>query len=264
VRLPAKEEITMMFTTDLKERVLEHGAINNPYLDRFEHGDVSEAEFRNFAVQFFAFVKHFPRILAALLAITDDDTAADELATILVSELGDGDPKRRHEYLYHKFLRSIDIDPGEAARMEWLDSTREYIDGLAALYGHEDYYVALGASFGLEHMAITMWDSLIPGIMKLKATQPSLSKMNTVYWTFHRALEEQHEDAMTKALEDAPESGQASLRKGCEAALDLLEGFWFGLEAGLPKRRRTAQGSGKSIAASSSQNEQMPLVEVGA
>lgn len=252
----------MTFTADLKERVLEHGAINNRYLDRFEHGDVSEAEFRDFAVQFFAFVKHFPRILAALLAITDDDTAADELATILASELGDGDPKRRHEYLYHKFLRSIDIDPRVAARMEWLKSTRDYIDGLAGLYGHDDYYVALGASFGLEHMAITMWDLLIPGIMKLKARHPSLSKMNTGYWTFHRALEEQHEDAMMKALEDVPESAQASVRKGCNAALDLLEDFWLGLEARRLKSRTAVQGSGRSIAAGSSQHEQVPAVEV--
>src|SRR6185369_10189571 len=112
----------------------------------------------------FAFVKHFPRILATLLANTPDDDAADELATILASELGDGNPKRRHEYLYHNFLRSIGIDPRDAARREWLDSTARYVDGLAALYGDDDYLVALGASFGLEHMAITMWDHLIPGI----------------------------------------------------------------------------------------------------
>lgn len=254
----------MTFTAVLKERVLAHGAINNHYLDRFQQGDVTEAEFRNFSVQFFAFVKHFPRILAALLANTDDDAAADELATILVSELGDGDPKHRHEYLYHKFLSSIDIDPHAAARMAWLDSTRDYIDGLAALYGHEDYHVALGASFGLEHMAITMWDFLIPGIMKLKETRPALSKMNTVYWTFHRALEEHHEDAMMKALEDVPESAQASLGKGCMASLDLLEGFWSGLEAERPaKSRAAAQASGERISVDSSLTEEMSLVETG-
>ena len=82
----------------------------------------SNAELERFAVQFFAFVKCFPRILATLLANTTDDDDADELATIPVSELGDGDPKRRHEYLYHRFLRSIGIDPAEAARRSWLPS----------------------------------------------------------------------------------------------------------------------------------------------
>src|SRR5436309_16006433 len=110
----------MSSTTDLRDYVLQHGAINNPYLDDFKEGKLTDAEFRQFAVQFFAFVKHFPRILATLLANTAEDTAADELAMILTSELGDGDPKRRHEYLYHKFLRSIAINPVDAARLPWL------------------------------------------------------------------------------------------------------------------------------------------------
>lgn len=220
----------MSLTINLRAFVLQHGAVNNPYLDRFQTGAMTTAEFRQFAVQFFAFVKHFPRILATLLANTPDDTAADELAIILTSELGDGDPKRRHEYLYHKFLRSISLEPQEAARVEWLATTRAYIEGLAALYGHHDYRVALGASFGLEHMAISMWDQLIPGIMKLKQTRLELAQMNTVYWTFHRALEAQHEDSMMKALEDVPQSAERALREGCTRALDLLEEFWIGLE----------------------------------
>lgn len=220
----------MSFTHQLRSFVLQHGAVNNPYLGRFQQGDLSVEEFRRFAVQFFAFVKHFPRILATLLANTPDEEAADELAVILTSELGDGHPKRRHEYLYHKFLLSIGIAPQEAARIDWLDSTRAYIDGLAELYGHTDYQVALGASFGLEHMAISMWDQLIPGIMTLREKNPDLKQMNTVYWTFHRALEAQHEDSMMKALENIPEQAEHSLRVGCEQALELLEGFWMGLE----------------------------------
>jgi pyrroloquinoline quinone (PQQ) biosynthesis protein C len=194
-------------------------------------------------VQFFVFVKHFPRILATLLANTPDNQAADELALILTSELGDGDPKRRHEYLYHKFLRSIGIDPSEAAGAARLNSTHAYIEGLADLYGYKDYQVALGASFGLEHMAISMWDLLIPGIMKLKSTVPELAQMNTVYWTFHRALEARHEDAMMKALENVPLAAQQPLRKGCREALDLLEGFWLGLgnEANLDAQVALAQ-----------------------
>src|SRR5712691_11726578 len=166
VEMESKE---MSFTTELRSFVLQHGAINNPYLSRFRRGELSDEEFRDFAVQFFAFVKHFPRILATLLANTPDDKAADELATILTSELGDGNPRRRHEYLYHNFLRSIGIEPASAAQVAWQASTEAYIEGLAHLYGHENYQVALGASFGLEHMAISMWDQLIPGIMSLKS-----------------------------------------------------------------------------------------------
>lgn len=220
----------MTFTQDLREFVLQHGAVNNPFLDRFQNAEFTDDEFRHFAIQFFAFVKHFPRILATLLANTPDDAAADELTKILTSELGDGNPKRRHEYLYHRFLRSIDIEPKEAARVPWLESTRAYIEGLAGLYGHENYHIAIGASFGLEHMAISMWDKLIPGIVKSKQARQPFSEMNIVYWTFHRALEQQHEDSMMNALDSVSSSDEEAIREGCSRALDLLEGFWKGLD----------------------------------
>ena len=220
----------MTTAEDLRGFVLSHGAVNNAFLDRFKRGEVTDDEFREFAVQFFAFVKHFPRILATLLANTPDDDAADELATILASELGDGNPKRRHEYLYHNFLRSIGIDPRDAARREWLESTARYVEGLADLYGDDDYLVALGASFGLEHMAITMWDHLIPGIKTLKSERPDFERMDTLYWTFHRDLEEHHEDSMLRAVEGLSPEAFRSLDEGCARALDLLEGFWMGLE----------------------------------
>lgn len=220
----------MSFSEELHGYVLRHGAVNNRYLDRFRTGRLNEAELSRFAVQFFAFVKHFPRILATLLANTADDAAADELATILVSELGDGNPKRRHEYLYHRFLRSIGLEPFEAARRTWLPSTRAYVEGLAGLYGAPNYSEALGASFGLEHMAISMWDQLIPGLASLKGSRPSLADMDLFYWTFHRELEEGHEDAMSRAIESVRPEERADLAQGCGRALDLLEGFWLGLE----------------------------------
>lgn len=224
----------MSFASDLHARVLRHGAVKNRYLDRFRRGDLDESEFERFAVQFFAFVKSFPRILATLLANTPDEKTADELATILISELGGGDPKRRHEYLYHRFLRSIGLDPAEAARRSWLPSTRVYIEGLAALYADRSYPRALGASFGLEHMAIPMWDQLIPGLEALKRRRETLTNMDLFYWTFHRDLEQGHEDAMSRTLEALTPEQEAPLREGCLEALDLLEGFWWGLDAPAP------------------------------
>ena len=221
----------MSFSTELHESVLRHGAVNNRYLARFGRGELDQPEFERFAVQFFAFVKSFPRILATLLANTTENAVADELATILVSELGDGDPKRRHEYLYHRFLRSIGLDPADAGRRRWLPTTKAYIEGLAELYGSLEYPKALGASFGLEHMAIPMWDQLIPGLERLKRSQAALSDMDLFYWTFHRELEQGHEDAMSRTLEALPPDHEAPLREGCVKALDLLEGFWLGLDA---------------------------------
>jgi pyrroloquinoline-quinone synthase len=213
----------------LREKVLRHGAINNAYLERFQRGEINEQDLRDYAVQFYGFVKHFPRILATLLANTPDTQAADELCIILASELGNGKPSERHEYLYHRFLKSIGIDPATALRGGLEAETEDFVRGMSELYGHRDYGVALGASFGLENMAITMWDHLNPGLQKLKAT-PAFRDMDLTYFTFHRELEEQHEDSMEEALAHSNELAVDSLRYGIDSMLNYLQRMWMGLE----------------------------------
>jgi len=79
-----------------------------------------------------------------------------------------------------------------------------------------------------------MWDQLIPGLEKLKEGQGRLAEMDLFYWTFHRELEQGHEDAMSRTLDGLPPEEESALREGCLKALDLLEAFWLGLERPAP------------------------------
>ncbi|MFQ5991194.1 MAG: TenA family transcriptional regulator [Nitrospiraceae bacterium] len=230
----------MSFYTEMRRCVLRHGAINNPYLDRFQTGAITDKELHQFAVEFYNFARFFPKILVAQLVNTEDEAVADELTKVLYSELGDGRVKNRHELLYRDFLRTIGMDVHGAMTRPMLASTQAYITGMEQLYSSGNHSTALGASFGLENMAITMWDHLIPGLRKLQAAR--YPDMDITYFTFHRQLEATHEDAMEKAVSalDGREgesvggmSDQERLdfRHGMEAVLDYLEGFWMGLDS---------------------------------
>jgi pyrroloquinoline-quinone synthase len=228
----------MSFYNDMREYVLRHGAINNSYLDRFRAGALTDAEFKSFAIEFYNFARFFPKILVSQLVNTEDEAVAEELTTVLYSELGDGRTKNRHELLYRDFLRSVGIDVHEAMTRPMLASTRAYIEGLERLYSDGNHHAALGASFGLENMAITMWDHLIPGLMRLRTER--CPDMDLTYFTFHRELESTHEDAMKNAVAavdgNDPQKAMTSqqrddFRRGTKAVLDYLEGFWMGLEA---------------------------------
>ena len=226
----------MTFHQDLRQLVLEHRAINNAYLTRFRAGNLSDREFSEFAIEFYNFARFFPRILVAQLVNTEDEQVADELTKVLYSELGDGQSRHRHELLYRDFLRSAGIDIHDAMTRPMLPSTRSYIEGMERLYSDGNHAKALGASFGLENMAITMWDHLIPGLTQLKNTR--YPQMDITYFTFHRELESTHEVAMEHAVEAVQGPGQQGLsdhdkedfRSGVLAVLDYLEGFWMGLE----------------------------------
>lgn len=230
----------MTFHDDMRRIVLAHGAVNNRYLRRFRAGDLSDEEFRTFAVEFYNFARFFPQILASQLVNTEDERIADELTRVLYSELGDGDPTHRHELLYRNFLRSVGIDVHSAMTRPMSPSTRAYIEGMQRLYGDGNHAKALGASFGLENMAITMWDHLIPGLTILKASR--YPEMDITYFTFHRELESTHEQAMKQAVVAAeasagdglPLEDQAAFRDGVMTVLNYLEGFWLGLDRFAP------------------------------
>lgn len=241
----------MSFYEERRGYVLRHGAINNSYLDRFQRGDLTDDEFRRFAVEFYNFVRFFPRILVSQLVNTEDETVADELTKVLYSELGDGCTKNRHELLYRDFLRSVDVNIHEAMTRPMLPSTKAYIEGMEHLYSDGNHATALGASFGLENMAITMWDHLIPGLTQLRCER--YPQMDMAYFTFHRQLEATHEEAMKHAVaavegagaseEGMSEQEKGAFRSGVNAVLDYLEGFWMGLEQAQPNASaRTLRG----------------------
>jgi pyrroloquinoline quinone (PQQ) biosynthesis protein C len=228
----------MMFYQEMKDLVLRHGAINNSYLDRFKSGIITDDDLKEFATEFYNFSRFFPKILVSQLVNTEDEKVADELTKVLYSELGDGHIHHRHELLYRNFLRSIGIEVHEAMTQPMLPSTRAYIAGMERLYSDGNHSKALGASFGLENMAITMWDYLIPGLTRLKVARHP--RMDITYFTFHRQLESTHEDAMSHAVAalqntgnaDMPDQDKHDFRSGVNEVLSYLEGFWMGLERG--------------------------------
>ncbi|MCL4315157.1 MAG: iron-containing redox enzyme family protein [Candidatus Thermoplasmatota archaeon] len=212
--------------------VKRHPATNNSFIDRFAKGDISEEEFIRFSIEFFHFTREWPSILSTLLVNTPDENDAENLTTILVSELGDTDPKKRHELLYRKYLRSIGIDPGEMVKRKQLPTTKAWLDGMRNYFAG-DHFEALGAEFGLENMAIPMWDKLIPGLEAYRKKNPKYRNMDIEYFTFHRELEIHHEEAMADVLgahKNDPVARER-FRSGADGILNLEEKFWLGLSS---------------------------------
>ncbi len=246
----------MTFYQEMRQLVLRHGAINNPYLRRFRSGVLTDTELTEFAREFYNFARFFPKILVSQLVNTEDEQIADELTKVLYSELGDGETRRRHELLYRDFLRSLGIDVHSAMTHPMLPSTRAYIEGMERLYSDGNHAKALGAAFGLENMAITMWDHLIPGLMHLKTIRHP--HMDLTYFTFHQQLEQGHEEAMKQAVQamnsspglERLEARQTQdFQQGMTAVLDYLEGFWMGLEHRLANVGQLAQNEARTMVA---------------
>ncbi len=210
--------------------VKKHNATNNPFLDRFARGDISQEEFKRFSVEFYHFTREWPAILGTLLVNTPYEDDAANLTTILVSELGDMDPSKRHELLYRKYLRSIGMDPVALVKNPQLPTTKAWLDGMRQYFAG-DYFEALGAEFGLENMAIPMWDKILSGFKEFLPKHREFENADIEYFTFHRELESHHEEAMEDVLgthKSDPEAREKFMQ-GAKGILDLEEKFWLGL-----------------------------------
>ncbi|MBI4170720.1 MAG: iron-containing redox enzyme family protein [Candidatus Aenigmarchaeota archaeon] len=217
----------MTFKQDILGTIKKHGAINNEFLTQFASGKSSKEEVKRFAVEFYHFSRHFPLVLCSLLVNTADEAEAAELTKILTSELGDGIPEKRHELLYRDFLRSVRIEPMKIIKRPMLKTTKAWIDTQIQLYSGDEHFAGLGASFGLENMAIPMWDQLIAGLKIYK--QRWFPDMDMTYFTFHRELEEKHEDAMDTVVNSLKPEAEESFRRGVMEVLDAETAFWVGI-----------------------------------
>ncbi|OWP56175.1 MAG: TenA family transcriptional regulator [Thermoplasmatales archaeon B_DKE] len=225
------EKLSDDFYGEMYGFVKKHSAINNGFIDRFARGDISVSEFRRFSEEFYHFTREWVSILSVLLVNTPDENDAKNLTTILVSELGDMDPTKRHELLYRKYLRSIGIEPKDLVKKNQVRTTKAWLDGMRTYFA-SDHFEALGAEFGLENMAIPMWDKILSGFKIWVKKHPEYAGMDIEYFTFHRELEEHHEEAMEDVLgghKDDP-TAQKKFRVGADGILKLEEKFWLGLE----------------------------------
>lgn len=203
-----------------------HAATNNDFINRFSRGEISDDEFIRFSIEFYHFTREWPQILSTLLVNTADENDAYELTKILTSELGDDKPEHRHELLYRRYLRSINIKPEDLVKRKQLETTKAWLDGMRNDFS-SDYATALGAEFGLENMAIPMWDKLLPGLKIMK--ERKYHDMDMLYFTFHREIETKHEEATENIIGIHSKDEKNKFINGAIDILNLEEKFWLGL-----------------------------------
>ncbi len=214
------------FYGEIKNIVKSHPATDNDFINRFSRGEISDDEFIRFSIEFYHFTREWPQILSTLLVNTANENDAYELTRILVSELGDDKPEHRHELLYRRYLRSIGLKPEDLVKKRQLETTGDWLNGMRNDFS-SDYPVALGAEFGLENMAIPMWDKLLPGLKIMK--ERKYHDMDMLYFTFHREIESKHEDATQNIIGIHSTDEKNQFISGARDILNLEEKFWLGL-----------------------------------
>jgi hypothetical protein len=256
------------FQQRINRELLNHRVIrSNRYTAWFKRGEQTEAQIRDFVVQFAVFSNLF--LVAQLYKMINADTlqAMRESKEILANEIGVVfRPQKEGKVPAEEPQKGIDptdvgtegsVEGGmfhfSTAHFEWLyrlaqrlglgfheigrrrhatDATRFFCDGLIRLYGHESYAISQAASYAVENWAAAgFWKELIDGFVLYNKRHGTDLPLGFFVW--HNQLEAQHALDTQEELEEyyfqreVDEDG--FIRHGNEM-LDAVATFWDGLD----------------------------------
>ena len=250
----------LAFQRRIDRELLNHRVIRaNRYTEWFAAGRQSEAQLRDFVVQFSVFSNLF--LLAQLRKTINADTLAAMRASkeILANELGvafkshgAGRPGADGESAVEGSVQG-GVFRFEAAHFEWLwrtaqalglgftdigkprhatPATRFFCDELYRLYGAEEYAVSQAASYAVENWAAAgFWKQLISGFTRYNEKHHARIPLGFFLW--HDRLESQHaqhtQDELKEYCLSVEVDEDAFIRDGNEM-LDGVAAFWDGLE----------------------------------
>lgn len=145
-----------MFLSEIKTRIDAKKMLDHPFYQRWNSGDLSMDELREYARQYYHFTMAFPTFVSAVHANSDSLEVRQALLENLIEE--ERGPEN-HPELWLRFCDSLGLDRSDVKSSEANDKTRELIDvmrgltrdgevheGLAALYAYESQIPAVSVS----------------------------------------------------------------------------------------------------------------------
>jgi pyrroloquinoline-quinone synthase len=220
------------FLDELNEELSRHSGVNHPLLSRL--AELNEEELRQFASQFYLYVRVFPRLLGAVIYRVRDEGLRQALVLNLVNECGGlvsleaGDLSETHPALYRRFTGALGISDDELDRTKPLPSTNQFINTYRKLYLRSHLTKVLGAvGPGTECIVPAMYSLILDGLER----RGQFSGEHLKFFHLHLPLDAEHCEMICAAVRPLINGNSARdmVRAGAYEALEARKRFWDGL-----------------------------------
>ncbi|MDZ4708509.1 MAG: CADD family putative folate metabolism protein [Saprospiraceae bacterium] len=161
---------------ELNQSISKYNLLNHPFYLKWSEGTLTLEQLREYAKQYYQFVKHFPRLVSTVHSNCEDGATRAMLMQNLADEEGYKSEYKNHPALWMDFALALGLTPEEVnacialketddliAGMYQLARSSESTTGLASLYAYESQVpeVALSKIEGLKkYYGITTPESL--------------------------------------------------------------------------------------------------------
>jgi pyrroloquinoline-quinone synthase len=221
----SKEE----FTSGLNKILEERSILKHPFYQKWNQGKLTQDELRQYAKQYYHFVKHFPMFVSSVHSNCPDP----ETRRMLIENIADEDGYKTglsdHPALWLNFANALGLSCEEAEGTETIKEVRHSINGFYELCRSADYKTGLAALYGYEKQIPKVSEVKIEGLKKFYNID---SEKAIEFFTVHMEADVHHSlselDALLKSCKTSEEQENVlnTVKKSADLYWQMLDGIY--------------------------------------
>ena len=185
------------FIAGLNKILEDKSILKHPFYQKWNEGKLTLAELKDYAKQYYHFVKHFPMFVSSVHSYCEDTGIRHMLVENIADEDGFNTGIENHPELWLMFAGSLGIAKNECEDVKVCDEVKDSIDGFYKLCRNNDYRVGLGALYGYEKQIPEVSRVKIEGLKKFYGIE---SEKALKFFTVHHEADIYHSKSELDAL----------------------------------------------------------------
>ena len=174
------------FLKRLDETVARRALLTHPFYQLWNQGTLSVEALREYAKQYYAHVRVFPRYVSAAHSACDDIRVRQLLLENLIDE-DQGD--KNHPELWMRFADGLGVNRDDVRGAALLEKTRESVDTMVRLTRSADFRDGLAALYAYESQVPMVAKTKREGLAKFYAVDDARA---VEFFTVHEAADIVH------------------------------------------------------------------------
>lgn len=154
------------FIEEVNSTISKKSLLEHPFYQKWNEGKLTQEELREYAKQYYHFVKHFPRFVSCVHSNCDDVKTRQILLENLADEEGYKTGIEDHPRLWINFAESLGLTEAEVKAAEPIREVEDLVDGMYELTRSPEFTLGLAALYAYESQVPEISRTKIDGLKK--------------------------------------------------------------------------------------------------
>ena len=154
------------FIEEVNAAIEKKSLLDHPFYQKWNEGKLTAEELKEYAKQYYHFVKHFPRFVSCVHSNCDDVNTRKILLENLADEEGFKTGIEDHPRLWINFAASLGLTEAEVKAAEPIREVEDLVDGMYELTRSPEFTLGLAALYAYESQVPKISRTKIDGLKK--------------------------------------------------------------------------------------------------